>query len=300
MSPIVGRTLVFVMGVPRSGTTWIEELIAQDPRTVSAHESHLFDEYLTSAATAWWRRPKRRDGLPQFMGLEDYLAACRALTDRVFAHVAAKRPEAKVILEKTPNHLQHWRFISMLYPDAWFVITVRDPRGVAASYRAARTWAQRWANLGVVAVARTWVQGMRAAREACEVHGRVVLVGYEKALSDPVTTVRNLFQALGLPVDDDAAQAYVRACQPEAMRQRHVAAGTNAGFVRTASAQGWRTELSRRRIKTIEAIAADEMRVFGYERVTTGRARLTRMADRAIQAFGRRAAGLVAWARGRL
>jgi hypothetical protein len=235
------------------------------------------------------------------MTLDDYLAACRRLTDRVFAHVVAAKPQATVILEKTPNHLQHWQFIARLYPDAWFVVTVRDPRAVAASYRAAgRTWAKRWARLGMVAVARNWVQGMQAAREACEVHGRVVLVGYEKALADPEAAVRGLFQALGLPIDQAAAAAYVQACRPEAMRQRHVATGTNAGFIRTAQAESWRRELSGRRIATVEAIAEAEMRVFGYDRVTTGRATLTRTADRVVQALRRGSEDLAVWARRQL
>jgi len=284
------RSLVFVMGAARSGTTWLQELLSQSPKVVSTPETHLFDYYLGSLERTWARYDRYQTRLPRFMDRDRYVDACRLLADRVFADLARTRPEAAIVLEKTPNHAWMWRFIDALYPRAHLVFTIRDPRAVAASYRAAsRTWAKRWAGIGGMEVARLWVRVAEAARSAREERANVQIVKYEDLLADPEAGLAAVFAGLGHPIDASTAHDYVEACKPEAMRQRMMARGSQQAyvqnFIRKARSDSWREELKPRHVATVESVAGHLMPAFGYECVTAGRAPVPAFVDRAVDSF---------------
>ena len=56
------QSLVLIVGAQRSGTTWVQRLLASHPAIVSGQESHLFSSYLgpmwqrwhcSSSGTSW-------------------------------------------------------------------------------------------------------------------------------------------------------------------------------------------------------------------------------------------------------
>ncbi len=64
-----GKKLVFVVGAPRSGTTWLQLLLAQSSNVATAQETHLFSGYLKSMLSSWDRDEatiggRRQIGLP--------------------------------------------------------------------------------------------------------------------------------------------------------------------------------------------------------------------------------------------
>ena len=50
-----GANLVFVVGCPRSGTTWIQRLLATHPMLRTGQESDVFDLYIGPQLRAWER-----------------------------------------------------------------------------------------------------------------------------------------------------------------------------------------------------------------------------------------------------
>ena len=137
---IARKRIVFLVGGPRSGTTWLQLLLSRSPRIATANETHLFTGYTRSLFSAWkhHQRNARALGLHHLMSEEEYLDLVRNFACKVMLRILDKKPEADVILEKTPDHILHWSNILKIFPDAHFLHIVSDPRSVVSSLCAAQ------------------------------------------------------------------------------------------------------------------------------------------------------------------
>ena len=69
MSPLAanydGQNLVLVAGSPRSGTTWLQRLLASHPKIKTGQESHVFSQHIGPQLRIWREGadPKYRGGL---------------------------------------------------------------------------------------------------------------------------------------------------------------------------------------------------------------------------------------------
>jgi hypothetical protein len=127
-----GKKLVFLVGAPRSGTTWLQLLLSRSPSVATAQEMHLFNLFMRSIVEQWdWdRRSGALLGPTTLLSEEEYWTLLRGASGFVFAKMAQTKPSASVVLEKTPNNVHCWRLILDLWPDAHFIHIIRDPRSV--------------------------------------------------------------------------------------------------------------------------------------------------------------------------
>jgi hypothetical protein len=116
---------IFVVGHPRSGTSWLYELVVSHPALAGGPETHLFDYYL---------RPLLGEdpflpwgGINQWIGTKEQTRTLRSFVDGVFAQRLAEERKRRVV-EKTPEHALFIGEIKALYPDAKFIHIVRDGR----------------------------------------------------------------------------------------------------------------------------------------------------------------------------
>jgi hypothetical protein len=80
--------------------------------------------------------PNGMSHLSTWVSRPELLSAARAFCDTVFdTQRAATRPQARMVLEKTPNHRLQAALQAELYPDARYVHIVRDGRDATASQR---------------------------------------------------------------------------------------------------------------------------------------------------------------------
>ena len=68
--------------------------------------------------------------------MKNFAPWCASVSGFVFAKIAQSKPSATIVLEKTPNHVNCWREILDVWPQAHFIHIIRDPRSVVASLRA--------------------------------------------------------------------------------------------------------------------------------------------------------------------
>lgn len=259
------RDLLFTVGTPRSGTTWLQHLLSEDPAIVTALETHVFDIYLRSALRGWSVMQTRVSGLDKMMTRQEFVSACRGFSDRILEKVQAAKPDARIVMDKTPDHIHHLPEIREFYPGAKFLMVVRDPRAVVASWRAAGTSWAAWARQPTSYIVQQWVEGNRDARQSVAAAGDGMIVRYEDMLADPVAGLTAILGWLGLQRDPETVARYVEACTPENMRARMTDA-----FVWKAKADTWRETLSHSDVAVIEDIAGKEMAAFGYDKITSG------------------------------
>lgn len=273
------RTL-FVVGCPRSGTTWIQLLLAQHAAVATAPETQIFAYYLDQFRRQWkhehegpGKRHQGKAGLSRLLSEEEFRELCRHCAQEVLDKIARRHPDPQMVVEKSPRHALEAEWIASLFPEALFLHVVRDPRDTAASLLAAgRSWGG-WAPRNPIDAARMWKAHVAGARRMATLGGRYREVRFESLRSDAAGELHRIFEWLGLRADRTECERAVEACRLERLREdadpdRLPLPGTRSprGFFRRGEVGSWRAELSRGQVRVIERLCGDLMDTLGYSR----------------------------------
>jgi len=254
---------VFVIGCPRSGTTWMTLLLASHS-SITAFQHSKFFHYLR-ALEKWWElkeNPKQRP-VP-IMQEEDFYALCRNFAVGVFDKVSERAGGVSVVVDKTPENVRISKSILNIFPEAYFLHVVRDPRAVFSSMRsAATTWTDRWEfPRKPLDGARFWRSAVQQGRTIQQSGNHYFEVQYEALHSQGPEALSNIFQWLDLPADDKLCAQAFEACRIDKVREK---SRMPDGFFRKGLAEAWREELSAADIRLIEYVAGDLMQALGYQ-----------------------------------
>jgi len=277
---ISGYKKLFIIGCPRSGTTWVQLLLAQHGAIATAPETQIYAYYVDPMRRQWAEeraganQPQGAAGLSRLLSEEEFVDLCRLNGAVVLSKIAARLPHAEVIVEKSPRHALQADFIQRLFPDAYFLHVVRDPRDAVASMAAAaRSWGSSWAPRNPIDGARLWRDHVEGARRARTTGANYLEVRYEDLVAEPVEQLEGIHAWLGVASDAAACRAAVAACDFKQLKQ-----GANSksmplpgdrspkDFFRSGAAGGWINELSAGAVRIIEHVCAPLMAELRYPR----------------------------------
>jgi sulfotransferase family protein len=281
----------FLLGSPRSGTSWLQQMLASHPLIASPPETYVFAR-INELEQRWTGHLERPEpiGLPAAVARHEFEDALSLFAERIYAAVLAHKPGARVLLDKTPRHAQHLDLIVRYVPRARFVHIVRDGRDVTASVlRTHRGWGWFWAPRSADTAARRWDRYVRMVRAASE-RLPVLEVRYEH-LAGP-EGVQCLLEALAFcgihASTSEAEEIYNRFDLSRdgrrAMRECDGLVGVgemvrDERFVGPGRPGTWRTELGRLQRATVERRAGELLAELGYaEPGWSGTGRLSRVA----------------------
>ena len=271
--------IIFLVGAPRSGTTWLQLLLSASPLIASAVETQFFSLYGRSLFAAWQRDNKHPVGLDRFLGNEKYIELLREFASNVLGHILASKPGATIVLEKSPDHALYWRDILLLFPDAYFLHIIRDPRAVVTSLRAAsQSWAD-WQSPSVTRCSEYWVENVTAAREIRDATPNYLEIRYRDLKQDGVRTLRPVFAWCGVDLSEAEVASILREHEIDQLRSAKAPNmarkyGLHGGdFFRKGQIESWRSELSRRQLVLVERVAGRLMDELGYAPVADVRGR---------------------------
>jgi Sulfotransferase family len=268
---LCGKKLVFLVGSPRSGTTWLQLLLSRSPAIATTPETQLFSHYMRSMVAQWNddRMTGRPIGLTTLLGDEEFRGLLRSTSAFVFAKIAQSKSSATVVLEKTPDHVHCSREILELWPDAHFIHIIRDPRSVAASLRAAsRSWASDWASAGAWRNCERWIADVSTGRQIRSATPNYHEVTYEELSVGGPDVVMRLFAGLGIPSSLDECKRYIDECNIENLKRLAVP----EGFFRSGRTDSWQVELSAWEIALVEHVAGPLMSELGFKPVNRSKA----------------------------
>lgn len=274
---------VLVVGAPRSGTTWLHRLLLADPRFCGGQETHFFVSF--GAALRDFDRKlgmSRPHGLGVAWTRDELLEELRRLWTRTMAPAIDARPEAELMVEKTPDHALHLDVIAEVLPEARIIHLVRDSRAVAASLLAAHRdgWGREWSTGDAGVAGSIWRRSVAAAEAAGESLGsdRFLRVHFESLRTDAPGTLDGILRFLGVPAPKSGFEALVskvgNASREHPEANDYPLAGAlegrrveePPGFVRSGSVDGWRSELGRRQARAVWRETGELMSRLGYDR----------------------------------
>jgi hypothetical protein len=241
--------MVFVVGARRSGTLWVQRVLAAHPGVSAVPtETYLFSYGISQVFD------RLQHGLVSsprvasvYADRDEVIAATRELCDVIFRRFGER--EDSLIVERTPWHAHHLDLIGEIYPDARIVHVIRDGRDVARSLVA-----QPWGPNTIAEAATEWRETVEAARSGGEGNDLYREVRYETLLADPAAGARELYDWLGI---DDSAASVELGTEAAAERQ-NLGAGDSVG------AGKWRAEWSPGDLAEFEAFAGELREQLGY------------------------------------
>src|SRR5487761_78015 len=206
-----GHNIVFLVGCARSGTTWLQRLLASHPKIHTGQESFLFSSYIGPQLRNWHKELRTLSsgrggaGMRAYLREDEFLSILREEMFRLMGPMVGGLPDGYLFLEKTPNHALWIPEIVELLPKARFINMLRDGRDVVASLLAAsRTWAT-WAPNNAYGASRRWVRNVEAAQMAAKgmSPGQFYEVRYEQLLESPQLVLQNVCRFLRLDWEEN-------------------------------------------------------------------------------------------------
>jgi hypothetical protein len=262
----------FIVGNDRSGTTMLRMILDSGPDVAIPPESmFLTDVTVPDGGDAdWpalldqvWHHPKVRlwqlpgEPPPIPPGLEP-ADAVRFVLGAPFAAYARKHGKPRWG-DKTPHYVHHVELLSQIWPDARFVVLVRDGRDVALSLRR-----MPFGPNNAWAAAQWWARGIRAGAAAQQAHpDRVLTVRYEDLAGDPATHVPAVCAFLGLSYDA-AMLDLAHADRSKIVEDQRSWFPTLFDGINTTAVARWRHEMPVREQAVFAALARDELAQLGY------------------------------------
>jgi hypothetical protein len=278
----VQEKLIFLVSAPRSGSTLLERMLGAHSEIAGGPEPHLITPlahlgYYERVDEAPYDPVISQRGIRELVaglpgGEEDFLAACRAYADHLYARWLENAPGRSRVLDKTPAYALVLPFLARLYPEARYVVLTRSPLAVLSSY--ANSFYDgdfEVANRHNPVLERYVPAIARFLRDA---PAPLVHVRYEPLVEDPAATLRRVFEFLDLELEEGVVE-YGAAARDAAPPKRGL--GDPLGVARherpvTDSVDTWAEELAgdaRRRevaLRTLERLEDADLEVWGYPR----------------------------------
>ena len=188
---------VFVVGLQRSGTTLVEQILASHPKIHGAGELRDVGRIFQSLPDlAGLIAGDSFDAL-RFLGPVSATAAARIYLERLDALAP---PSAARVVDKLPDNIRYLGLIALLWPGARVIVCSRDLRDIAVSSWLngfALTWSKKWEH-----IARRFADYQRIVEHWRQTEAVPWLdVRYEDLVGDLEGHARRLIDHVGLEWD---------------------------------------------------------------------------------------------------
>jgi hypothetical protein len=257
---------VFIVGFPRSGTTWVADIFDAHPQASVVYESYLFSREAGLAVFTDAKHWKGPTGVGALMRRDELIRDVREVSTRWLAR--ALDTNDRYLIEKTPSHLDTVDFIAEVFPRAHFIHVLRDGRDVAVSIRsAAGSWAPQWKRTfgrSIFTSAKAWADAVAFSRGASRRLGdRWFEIRYEYLASEPLGAYAALFEFCGVQYDAALLRTIV-----DRTDFRRVHRGGEGAFYRRGEPGDWKRNLELFDSLRFEMAAGRMLRELGYETST--------------------------------
>ena len=191
---------VFVVGMPRSGTTLVEQIIAGHSRIHGAGELGTIPRVI-AGLERWERHTGSGRRYPDCVDDLDPLVT-RGIAEGVLKELREYAPEADHVVDKLPHNFENIGLIRLLFPRAKIISVRRDSRDVAVSNYFI-DYAGKHGGMGF-AYSLPWIGEQLADHDLLMRHwhrvfpGIILDIQYEQVVDDPATSARRMLDYIGV------------------------------------------------------------------------------------------------------
>ena len=211
---------IFIVGLPRSGSTLIEQILASHSQVEGTHELSDLGQVVHSLGKRSPKGVQFPDNLP---GLE--APAWAKLGEQYLERASKYRSGAPRFIDKNPNNFLYAGFIHMILPNARIINARRHPMDSCfGSYKQLFASGQPF-TYDLTEIGEYYLQYQRLMDHWRSVMpGRILDVDYEDVVSDLETQVRRILDYCGLPFESACLEFHrteraVKTASSEQVRQ---------------------------------------------------------------------------------
>lgn len=215
----LGEGLIFIISLPRSGSTLLQRILGSHPAVVTRSETWLmlpllypmlkgtydveYDANLGGKALSDFI-----NDLPQ--SWHDYVVGVRRMAAYLYTK-ALCGTDGRRYLDKTPRYYLIYDALRRVFPRAHYIMLLRHPLAVLHSMGRDRVWS-RWRDLEDYAIdIRVGARKLASAVEASE--ETACVVRYEELVRTPDRVVAEICRNLGLEFEPDMVRYGGRAVE---------------------------------------------------------------------------------------
>lgn len=197
-------TPIFIVGMPRSGTSLVEQILSSHPEVRAGGELEAMDEVERRACS----RAGQTDNYPDCLRGAS-ASEMEALTKLYLEAMLAVSKDARFVTDKLPTNYERLGLIEKLFPHARIIHTTRHPLDTCLS-----CYFQNFGNT------HSYSSNLRALGEVYQIYQKLMVhwrktlsirildVNYETLVRNPETTVRTLLEFCELPWDPRCLEFY--------------------------------------------------------------------------------------------
>ena len=220
------RLPVFVVGMPRSGTTLTEQIIAAHSKAAGVGELE--------------RIGRMRKGLSSGTSTAQMLEAMRAggstrvrlMTDSYLGLLKFLAPTAKRVVDKMPQNFLRLGFIALLFPNARIIHCQRDPADTFVSAFQNMMLPNHSYSYSPEGFARYYKEYDRLMKHwSLVLPGRIFNLRYEDMVANQETKTRELLEFLHLPWDSRCLRFHETATAVKTFSKQQVRSPVNRNSI---------------------------------------------------------------------
>ncbi|PJA28167.1 MAG: hypothetical protein CO189_05230 [candidate division Zixibacteria bacterium CG_4_9_14_3_um_filter_46_8] len=271
-------TMIFIIGMPRSGTTMLERILESHSMIMGGPEPHLLTPlahlgYFDKVDKAPYDHILAAESQKLFVSTlpkkeQDYIDACRAYCDVLYGRLLTSAGK-KHYLDKTPAYGLILPFLSKIYPDAKYIVLTRHPMAIFSSFANSFFDGDYATAQNYNPVLNRYIPAM--ARFLRQDKVSFINVRYEDLVKDPETWVGKIYEYIGIPFEKETIDYGKKEPAPEAGKGLGDPLGVKQHTrPTTKSVKKWVDELGSDQAKLmlmrgiISQIDPEDLKTFGY------------------------------------
>ena len=194
---MITKPIIFVGGVPRSGTTLMRVLLDAHPDIRCGEETRVITRVL-SMRYNWETREIERKRLDAAgLNLTVLDDATRSFISQVILNHG---PPAEYYCNKDPLNFKYLTTLTRLYPNGKYILMIRDGRAVAHSIVSRNVTIGGVDTKSYLSAVAFWNKAMTTMLEQCKSVGenKCLEISYEKLVLDIETWMRKILEFAGI------------------------------------------------------------------------------------------------------